>query len=86
MEMPAKAKMHARGKLHRTFCAKVKARRIELALTQQDVADALGVTQPSYASIENGPAVPTLTQVERVSKVLRVSPAYLLGAEELAVA
>jgi transcriptional regulator with XRE-family HTH domain len=72
--MPAKAKLRATGQIHRTLCEQWKARRLALGMTQQDVADVLGISQPSYAEIENGGASPTVTQIERVSKALKLRP------------
>jgi len=71
--------------LHDAFCENVKKRRRLLGLTQQEVADALGVSQPSYAQIESGRRMPGLDVVERVAQALDVLPADLLG-ERSAVA
>lgn len=84
--MPAKAKMRAKSKLHRAFCENVKARRLQLGLTQQQVADALEISHPAYCVIESGNAAPTLTTVERVATVLRISPVLLLASPELVAA
>lgn len=78
--MPATAKMRAEGELHRGFCETVKARRIELGLTQQDMADALGVTQPAYAVIESGKISPTLKQISLIAKRLKTKPKLELVA------
>ena len=78
--MPAKAKMQAKDPIHRELCEEWKARRIELGLTQQDVADELGIEQPSYAAIENGKSSPTTAQITRVSAVLKLRPKLQLVA------
>jgi transcriptional regulator with XRE-family HTH domain len=79
MEMPAKAKVQFRGPLHRALCEEWKAKRVALGLTQQDVADELGISQSAYNCIENGTASPTLTQIERVSKALKLKPSVVLA-------
>ncbi len=76
--------MAAEGKLHQAFCGNVKARRLQLALTQQDVAERMGVSQPSYAAIENGRREPTIGVVERVAEALELPPALLMTTQELA--
>ena len=51
----------------------LKNAREKLGLSQEDVAKAVGITQPAYSYIENGfknPSVPTLI---RLSKLLNVS-------------
>lgn len=75
--------MPAKTKLHRAFCQNVKVRRRQMGLTQEQVADRLGITQPAYAAIESGKAAPTLTVVERVASALRISASLLLASEEL---
>jgi HTH-type transcriptional regulator/antitoxin HipB len=77
--MPAKAKVKAKGQIHRSLCEQWKARRVELKLTQQEVADRLGISQPAYAEIETGVASPTLTQIERVSKALKLAASLELA-------
>jgi transcriptional regulator with XRE-family HTH domain len=48
-------------------------------LTQQELADALGVTQDTVANWENGRAVPKLTvpQFKTLLKILQVTPEEL---------
>jgi transcriptional regulator with XRE-family HTH domain len=86
MDVPLKAKLRAKGRLHRAFCKNVKERRLQLGLTQQEVADAMGITHPAYCVLESGKASPTLTTIERVAAVLKISPVLLFAAEELAAA
>jgi len=84
--MPAKAKMQAKSKLHRAFCENVKARRMQLGLTQQEVADAMGIAQPAYAMLESGKKEPRIKQIERVALALKINPALLIAGNELAAA
>lgn len=72
--MPYKIK----SKLHRLFCENVKARRIELGLTQLEVAEKMGISQPSFAALESGRNGPTLVTIEELSFALHVNAAQLL--------
>lgn len=55
-----------------TIRIKMKQRRIELGLSQQDVADLTGMTRANYAHIERGRHEPNLEQMEAIAKVLKV--------------
>lgn len=77
--MPAKAKVQFKGPIHRALCEEWKARRIALGLTQQDVADELEISQSAYNLIEKGTSSPTLQQIERVSKALKLKPSVGLA-------
>ena len=65
--------------LHRIFMQNVRQRRRDLALTQSEVAERLGVSQPSYAALEGGKSIPGLEVVERVAIALETTPLELLG-------
>ena len=65
--------------LHDTFCQRARDRRVELTLTQDEVARRMQISQPAYAAIETGRSVPTLAQVERVAKALKTEPCDLLA-------
>ncbi len=64
--------------LHARFCRNVRARRRELGLTQVQLAERLGVKQPTIALIEQGRACPGLDVVERIARALDISPEALL--------
>ena len=51
-------------------------------LTQRDVADYLGIAQPSYLRYENGKAEPTLENLAKLADLFDVSADYLLGRSE----
>lgn len=59
----------------------VRARRKELNLTQENLAETAEVTQPYIAEIEAGRASATITVVARMSNALKTTPATLLSAE-----
>jgi len=48
-------------------------------LTQQNVADYLGIKQPSYIRYERGEAEPSLTNLCKLADLFDVSVDYLLG-------
>jgi transcriptional regulator with XRE-family HTH domain len=60
------------------FRENMRRRRIELQLTQKDVASRLGVSAPTVTILEKGPKSPTLDTIERVAFALGCSPATLL--------
>lgn len=64
--------------LHQIFCVNIRARRSELGLTQQAVADYLDITQPAYAQYEHGRRVPGLDVVERIAAALDATALDLL--------
>lgn len=69
--------------LHRTFLKRIRQRRVELGLTQQQVADKLDISCPGYNRIESGIRTPGLGVVERVAKALQTSAADLLSEESV---
>lgn len=66
--------------LHKVFCQNVARERARLELTQAQVAERLGVSQPYYAEIEGGRRIPGLDVVERVAIALETTPADLLNS------
>lgn len=61
----------------------IHQRRIELGLTQQDLADKVGLHQESIARIENGGSVPRLDTVIKLALALGMKLS-LHGMEEAA--
>ena len=59
-----------------TFTRMCRETRIRLGITQQAVADALGVSRGYIANIEAGRANPTLDQVDRIAAVLGIGLAF----------
>ena len=51
-------------------------------LTQRQVAEILGITQPSYIRYENGKAEPNLENLVKLADVFDVSIDYLCGRKE----
>ena len=65
-------------KLNKLFCRNMKARRSELNITQQALADIMGVHRVRITEIENARNEPTLRQVERVAQALDTTATELL--------
>lgn len=64
------------------FSERLKNLRKDAGLTQVDVANKLGISQPAYASWERGIKKPTQENLVKLSKILYVSVDYLLGNTE----
>jgi len=60
------------------FARNLKQLRSKLGLTQQELADRLGVGQATIASYEAGTRHPKLNQVEHIAEVLKASIKDLL--------
>lgn len=52
-------------------------------LTQRQMAEYLGISQPSYIRYENGSSEPTLVNLVKIATLFDVSIDYLLGRAEL---
>lgn len=64
------------------FSERLKDLRKQAGLTQVDVAERLGVSQPAYASWERGIKKPTQENLVKIAQVLSVSVDYLVGNSE----
>ena len=64
------------------FSERLKTLRKEAGLTQVDVAEKLGISQPAYASWERGVKKPTQENLVKIAQVLNVSVDYLVGNSE----
>ena len=51
--------------------------------TQREVAQRLGISQPSYNRYENGSAEPTLENLVKIADLYDVSVDFLLGRKEI---
>ena len=52
--------------------AKIKLRRIQQKLTQQELSDKSGVSQQLISKIENGKAQPSLRTITKLANVLKL--------------
>ena len=64
------------------FSERLKDLRKQTGLTQVDVAEKLGISQPAYASWERGVKKPTQENLVKIAKILNVSVDYLVGNSE----
>ena len=60
---------------------RLKTARKDKRLTQQQVADALGVAKSTYSGYESGFRKPDVLTVQKLAAILEVSGGYLIGAE-----
>lgn len=61
------------------FSERLKKLRKDAGLTQVDVAEKLGISQPAYASWERGIKKPTQENLVKIAQILNVSVDYLVG-------
>ncbi len=59
--------------LQRAFMERIRERRAELELTQAQVAERLGISQPAYAEIETGRRTPSTELIEKVAAALKLT-------------
>lgn len=64
------------------FSERLKDLRNQAGLTQVDVAEKLGISQPAYASWERGVKKPTQENLVKIAQILNVSVDYLVGNSE----
>ena len=64
------------------FAINLKELRVINHMTQRQVAEVLGISQPSYIRYENGTAEPTLENLVRIADLFDVSIDYLCGRKE----
>ena len=64
------------------FSDRLKDLRRQAGLTQVEVAEKLGISQPAYASWERGVKKPTQDNLVKIAQILNVSIDYLVGNSE----
>lgn len=64
------------------FSERLKDLRRQAGLTQVEVAEKLGISQPAYASWERGVKKPTQENLVKIAQILNVSVDYLIGNSE----
>ena len=67
----------------KVFLERLFALRKEFEYTQREVAQMLGISQPSYIRYENGTSQPNLQTLAKIADIFDVSVDYLLGREKL---
>jgi transcriptional regulator with XRE-family HTH domain len=76
------AKRGARSDVRERFGDAVRARREELGLTQENLADKAGIHRTYLSDIERGTRNVSLVNIERVAAALAVTMAELFGRVE----
>lgn len=61
---------------------RLKPARIKAGLSQSEVAEKLGISQPAYSYIESGDKIPSLAVTKKLAIILGVSIDYLVGLNE----
>lgn len=61
------------------FSERLRNLRKQAHLTQVDIAEKLGISQPAYASWERGIKKPTQGNLVKIAQILNVSVDYLVG-------
>lgn len=61
------------------FTERLKSLRKEAGLTQKDMANTFGTSQPSYQQWESGKRKPSKDSLEKLANFFNVSTDYLLG-------
>ena len=64
------------------FQERLKETRLTSGFTQRQVADTLGIAQPSYIRYENGSSEPSLENLSKLADLFDVSVDFLLGRKE----
>lgn len=65
------------------FPNEIKIRRKQLGLSQQEVADYLGLTKSTIGFYETGDNIPDIKSLYKLSKLLKVSADYLLKLSDI---
>ncbi len=67
----------------KVFQERVKEQRLLYGFTQREMAEKLGISQPSYIRYENGSAEPSQENLVKIAQLFDVSVDYLLGRADL---
>lgn len=70
--------MRKNAVLPRTIGKKVKKRRTSLGLTQEELAEKVGISRAYMGFVEQGRNVPTLETLEKIAKALKIKMAELV--------
>jgi transcriptional regulator with XRE-family HTH domain len=65
---------------------RIRVRRVDLEMSQGDLAEALGISQGQMSHLEKGARPMDLETLEKIAQVLKCSMADLLGEEPKKVA
>jgi transcriptional regulator with XRE-family HTH domain len=60
---------------------RIRVRRVDLTMSQEDLAEALGISQGYLSNLERGQRSLDVKLLERIAQALKCSMAALLGEE-----
>ena len=66
----------------KVFCERLIEQRKLNKITQRELADRLGIKQPSYIRYEKGESEPSLENLVKIADAFDISVDYLLGREQ----
>ncbi len=61
--------------------ARIRSTRLRLGLSQADLAELTGVTQPTVANWESGSHIPRQPAIVRIAKALNIEPGWLMSGD-----
>ncbi len=70
--------MRKNAKLTKTICKRIKKYRHEAGLTQEDLAEKIGVSRVYVGYVEQGRNTPSLEVLEKIAKSFKVDVGDLL--------
>lgn len=73
--------MRSNAKLPRVLSKKIRKRRKELDITQENLAEKIGVSRVYIGYLEQGRNVPSLEILEKIAKALKIKLSELFGSE-----
>ena len=82
MEHPAAAEAYEQARLRFELAEAVRRRREELGLSQRQLAERAGMTQPGVARFEAGGTTPTIPVLDRLARALELRLTIALGPDE----
>lgn len=65
--------MRSNAKLTKTICKRIKKYRSERGLTQEELAEKVGVSRVYIGYVEQGRNTPSLEILEKITKALKVN-------------
>lgn len=69
----------------KTYSNRIKELRMNKSLSQEQLADRLGVTKQAISQLERGVRKPSMTMLEALCDFFNVSADYLLGKEDVTI-
>lgn len=71
--------MRSNAKLPKVISKRIKKRRNELGMTQEDLAEKVNVSRVYIGYVEQGRNTPSLEILEKIAKALKVKVSDLVG-------